>query len=209
MYGATSLTDQDQDRTLVAGVAPDRPFEAGYDEETVVVAYTGRAKLNCLRPAPKALRPTARLDSFAGTATIFSSLSIRKTCTGLHRRRRLSRHLWLKTGSCTSRSTPSTDPTTGGEASFSFTVARPGNYALVASVDAPADGSDSFWVNIDDEPTSSMIWDIDETSGFEERTVSVRENQGTTEFFHLAAGEHTVIIHGREMNTRLRGLRGT
>jgi len=54
-----------------------------------------------------------------------------------------------------------------------------------------------------------MIWDIDITSGFEERTVSWRgsgtydANEFVPKVFSLSAGEHELIVRGREGDTRL------
>jgi len=102
------------------------------------------------------------------------------------------------------------DPSSGGRASYWFIITTPGNYVVKAVVDAPNDGSDSFFVNVDSEPVGpAMIWDIDLTSGFEERSVSWRGSDtydaGDFAFkvFSLSAGEHELIIRGREGHTRL------
>jgi hypothetical protein len=93
----------------------------------------------------------------------------------------------------------------GGKAVFSFTIINAGNYVIQAMVDAPAEDSNSFYVNVDAPPEDpAMIWDVDMTSGFEERTVSWR-GKGTAESdeivpkrFNLSAGAHKLIIVGRE-----------
>jgi hypothetical protein len=93
----------------------------------------------------------------------------------------------------------------GGRAVFNFTVTNAGNYVVQALVDAPAEDSNSFYVNVDVPPKDpAMIWDIDVTSGFEERTVSWR-GKGTAESdeivpkrFNLSTGTHKLIIVGRE-----------
>lgn len=93
----------------------------------------------------------------------------------------------------------------GGRAIFSFTITNAGNYLLQALVNAPGEDANSFYVNVDAQPEDPlMIWDFDVTNGFEERTVSWRGN-GTPESdeispkrFNLAAGEHKLIIVGRE-----------
>jgi hypothetical protein len=93
----------------------------------------------------------------------------------------------------------------GGKAVFSFTITNAGNYVIQAMVDAPAEDSNSFYVNVDAPPEDpAMIWDVDVTSGFEERTVSWR-GKGTAESdeivpkrFNLSAGAHKLIIVGRE-----------
>jgi len=105
-----------------------------------------------------------------------------------------------------------TDPTKGGKATYQFTITNAGDYIVKATVKAPNGGADSFFVNIDAEPTSpTMIWDIAHTSSFAEKTVSWRgkgsANANGAQFnpkvFTLTAGEHTLIIRGREKNTLL------
>lgn len=99
----------------------------------------------------------------------------------------------------------------GGRAVYAFNVTNAGYYAVLGTVDAPDTGANSFFVNVDADPTDpTMIWDIlPLTSGFEERYVSWRGN-GTfdsPEFpkktFFLSAGSHQLVVVGREPNTRL------
>lgn len=109
----------------------------------------------------------------------------------------------ILTNGCISQ--PETTGLEGGRAVFSFTITNAGNYVLQAVVDAPGEDSNSFYVNVDSQPEDpAMIWDIDVTSGFEERTVSWR-GKGTAESdeivpkrFNLSAGAHKLIIVGRE-----------
>ena len=98
-----------------------------------------------------------------------------------------------------------TDVAGGGKAVFTFTVAKAGNYVIHAIANAPDEDSNSFFLNIDADPVEPlMIWDLDVTKGFEERIVSWRGNgdQDSDEFkpkvFALAAGEHKLIVVGRE-----------
>ena len=54
-----------------------------------------------------------------------------------------------------------TGVTNGGQAVYSFNLAKAGNYLVSALVLAPSDGRNSFYVNIDAQPTDPlMIWDI-------------------------------------------------
>jgi len=93
----------------------------------------------------------------------------------------------------------------GGRAVFNFTITNAGDYVLQAVVNASGEDSNSFYVNVDAQPEDpAMIWDIDVTNGFEERTVGWRGN-GTAESdeivpkrFNLSAGAHKLIIVGRE-----------
>jgi hypothetical protein len=98
-----------------------------------------------------------------------------------------------------------TDVAAGGRAIFKFTAPKAGAYVIHAIANAPDEDSNSFFLNIDAEPQDpEMIWDIEVTKGFEERVVSWRGSGDTTsdEFapkrFTLTAGEHKLIIVGRE-----------
>ncbi len=100
----------------------------------------------------------------------------------------------------------------GGRATYLLTVPNAGDYTISAVVDAPNTAADSFFVNIDAEPTDPLtIWDIrPPTSGFESRTVGWRGNgtfdspQFPVKVFNLSAGVHQLIIRGREGNAQLR-----
>lgn len=107
--------------------------------------------------------------------------------------------------------TVDTGVTNGGRAIFAFNVTNAGYYTVHATVDAPNTAANSFFVNVDADPTDpAMIWDIlPLTSGFEERYVSWRGN-GTfdkPEFpqkkFFLSVGLHQLVVIGREPHTRL------
>jgi hypothetical protein len=102
----------------------------------------------------------------------------------------------------------------GGFLIFRFQVAEPGEYGILAEVDAPGLSANSFFVSINDEPLDpASIWDIPLTSGFQDRVVSWRGTRGTETvpehpqaFFDLEAGEHELNIVGREGGVRLRKL---
>jgi len=104
----------------------------------------------------------------------------------------------------------STGLTGSGRAAYTFTLATNGDYLVSALVNAPDTASNSFYVNIDAEPTDpTMIWDIPVTSGLTNRTVAWRGN-GTSDMpqfvpktFTLTAGSHQLIIRGREPGTQL------
>jgi len=98
-----------------------------------------------------------------------------------------------------------TEVNEGGKAIYSFTLTNAGNYVIHAMVNAPDESANSFYVNVDAQPEDPMmIWDIDVTNGFEDRTVSWRGNGGadSDEFapkrFKLSAGAHKLFIVGRE-----------
>jgi parallel beta-helix repeat protein len=99
---------------------------------------------------------------------------------------------------------------TGGQAVYNFATTNSGLYVIEAIVNATNDSANSFYVNIDGQPTDpTMIWDIPVTSGFEQRLVSWRGNgtfdndQFVPALFNLSAGTHQLIIIGREANTEL------
>jgi hypothetical protein len=102
-----------------------------------------------------------------------------------------------------------TDVTDGGLAVGSFNIAQTGNYLVTAMVIAPSLSQNTFYVNIDAEPTDPlMIWDIPVSSTLTSRTVSWRGNgngdpqsdQYIPKMFALAAGPHQIYIRGRDAN---------
>lgn len=93
----------------------------------------------------------------------------------------------------------------GGKAVFEFTVAKAGTYEIYADVNASAEDANSFYLNIDAPPEDpAMIWDIDVTSGFQERVVSWRgkgepeNDEIKPKRFNLTAGAHKLFLVGRE-----------
>jgi hypothetical protein len=103
-----------------------------------------------------------------------------------------------------------TDVTTGGTASYVFTVPTNGTYVVSALMNAPSAGENSIYINVDATPTDpTMIWDIPVTSGFENRTASWRgggtidTNEFSPKIFTLSAGQHSLIIIGREADVAL------
>ena len=102
--------------------------------------------------------------------------------------------------------------TNGGRATYSFSIAKAGNYLVSALVIAPSQGENSLYVNIDAEPTDPlMIWDIPVSSALTNATVSWRGNSNSDpaaaqyipKVFHLSAGAHQLLIYGRDANTTL------
>jgi len=103
-----------------------------------------------------------------------------------------------------------TSLSSGGRAEYCFTVSIAGDYVVSALVNAPDTNANSFFVNIDAEPSDpAMIWDIPVTSGMASRTVGWRGN-GTlnaSEFvprlFSLSPGAHQLVVLGRAPNCQL------
>ena len=93
-------------------------------------------------------------------------------------------------------------PAQGGRALYTFNVTTPGDYVMSAMVNCPDGGSNSFFVNIDAEPSTAMVWHIPVTQGLESRTVTWPP--GTEpKVWTLNAGVHQLIVRGREANARL------
>ncbi len=97
------------------------------------------------------------------------------------------------------------DPAKGGRAAYKLNITTPGKYIVKAIVNAADLASNSLFVNFDGEPTSpTMIWDVPVTKGPAEVTVSWRgngtesANQYAPKVFTLSAGQHELIIRGRE-----------
>ena len=99
-----------------------------------------------------------------------------------------------------------------GRAAYNFTISKAGNYLVSAQVIAPSEAQNSFWVNIDAEPTDPlMVWDVYVSPTLGSQTVAWRGN-GTSDpansqyrpkVFYLTQGAHQLIIRGREANTSL------
>src|SRR5262249_27029618 len=101
----------------------------------------------------------------------------------------------------------------GGEAIYPFTLSIPGKYVVTAMINAPNSSANSFYVNVDSEPTDPyMTWDTQVSNGFTNEIVCWR-GAGTTsapqfspQIFTLMAGSHRLIIRGREGNTQLQSV---
>ena len=141
--------------------------------------------------APKPASPVAATGEKAAAATIPASAAV------------VTAPLVLKDGAISQPE--QTELADGGKATFSFTVARAGNYVIHAQVNAPGEDSNSFFINIDAPPEDPMmIWDMDVTAGFEERIVSWRgkgepeSDEFKPKVFKLSAGAHKIFVVGRE-----------
>ncbi len=108
-----------------------------------------------------------------------------------------------------------TDLLGGGSATYNFNITKAGYYCVSAMVNAPSTSQNSFFVNIDAQPTNPlMIWDIPVTSGFANQVVSWRGNgngnaaqaQYPRKAFYLAAGSHQLIIRGMDANVALQSI---
>ena len=93
----------------------------------------------------------------------------------------------------------------GGKAIFNFTLTNAGTFVIKGVVYAADESMNSFYLNIDEAPQDPlMIWDMEVTNGFEEKTVSWRGNGDANndeiapKRFQLSAGAHKLILVGRE-----------
>lgn len=87
------------------------------------------------------------------------------------------------------------------KADYCFTVEEAGDYVIAANVYGADDGSNSFYVQVNDEPSEGYKWHspINTTYGLA-YVSSATENPVT---LALPAGEHTVSVFVRETGTRL------
>jgi hypothetical protein len=101
--------------------------------------------------------------------------------------------------------TTTTGLTNGGRAVYNFTIADAGDYTLSALVNGPNATSNSFYVNIDAEPTGAgMLWSFPLTTGFVNKTVSWPGL--SAKVFTLSEGVHQLVIRGKDANTQLKSI---
>ncbi len=207
LSGGTSLIDRVRKRTLVTGIGLDEPFEADFDGSTVDVVYGGAGEVELHAPGATRLRVNGTPHSFVRVddRIIFAPNSDQLAWTA--GQAEIAPPFVLEEGSIYRSAVHSESPADAGRASFRFAIGHPGRYSIIGLVDAPNDGSDSFWVTIDQEPADERaIWHIEQTTGYEERVV-LRPEDGDATLFAFDAGDHEIIVRGREKNTRLRGIR--
>jgi len=117
-----------------------------------------------------------------------------------------------RTGSYVSQSYQTTDPALAGRAILPMFAPVAGDYTITANVDCADGASNSFFVDVDAEPTTSNIWHILVTTGTANRTVTFLETAGfetgtqSPAVWTLAAGSHLVHVYGRETNAQLYSL---
>jgi len=98
----------------------------------------------------------------------------------------------------------------GGRATWKFNITNSGSYTVSVFLNAPSEGANSMFLNIDTEPTDPMtIWDVPVTTGFQDRIAAWRGTGGfnTPEFspktWTLSTGQHTLVVRGREGGLQL------
>jgi len=97
-----------------------------------------------------------------------------------------------------------------GRARLPFTIDTAGTYRIRALVLAVDHNSNSMFYNIDQEPTvENIIWDFQPSSSLQEVVSSMRKNNQryieniNEKRFDLSAGNHELIIRGRETNLKI------
>src|SRR6185436_3305868 len=88
---------------------------------------------------------------------------------------------------------------------YTFTVQVPGNYVVSAKVKTPDASANSFYVNMDAEPTDPMmIWNLGVSTTLTNQAVSWQGiSDSVPKVFFLSAGTHQLIVRGREANAQL------
>ena len=169
------------------------PEPAGVHNGTVTFTGGGGASL--------ALSGSALSDSASQPAVL--PLSFESTAGSI-------RTPFAATAGYVSQSVETSSPSAGGQATYDFEISAAGNYTISAIVLAPTDGSNSFYINIDSQPTDpTMIWDLPLANSPTAAMVSWRgagsptDNEFLPKSFNLSPGVHKLIIRGREANTRL------
>src|SRR5207253_2057312 len=81
---------------------------------------------------------------------------------------------------------------TGGRAAYTFNNFFPGNYVVSAQVKAPNATANSFYVNVDAEPTDPMmLWNLGVSTVLTNETVSWQGiSDSVPKVFFLSAGTH-------------------
>ena len=92
-----------------------------------------------------------------------------------------------------------------GRAAWQFTATNAGSYTVNVVLNAPSEGANSVFINIDGEPTDpTMIWDIPVTTAFQSRAAAWRGKglfnmpEFVPKLWTLSLGPHMLVIRGRE-----------
>ncbi len=108
-------------------------------------------------------------------------------------------------GGMISQAIQTTTVSTGGRAAFWFTNRMAGNYVISAQVVAPNSSANSFYVNVDADPTDPlMLWNVPVNPALTNQSVTWQGISGTVpKSFLLSAGPHQLIICGHEAGAQL------
>ncbi|MDO6762462.1 carbohydrate binding domain-containing protein [Agarivorans sp. 1_MG-2023] len=89
-------------------------------------------------------------------------------------------------------------------AEITFTASQAGLYTLKGTTYAPNSQADSFYIKVNDG--TLQVWDINNTSYYEEMNVNYR-NEADQVDLDISAGKHTVTVYVREDGARLDRIR--
>jgi hypothetical protein len=95
-------------------------------------------------------------------------------------------------------------PSAGAQATYDFQISATGNYTISAIVQAPTEAANSFYVNVDAQPTDpTMIWDLPLVSSPTNAVVSWRgtgspDNNEFSRRSFTCPPVHKLIIRGRK-----------
>ena len=89
------------------------------------------------------------------------------------------------------------------QAVLCFNVTTPGTYRLRGWVLAPKSSSNSFFVQIDDQPANGYLWQMPLSTSYQPVYLTNRGSGPDPVEVFLDAGEHQVVFFEREKNTRL------
>lgn len=76
---------------------------------------------------------------------------------------------------------------------------------MLSMVNCPGSDSNSFFVDLEGDPISTMVWQVPVTSGFESRTVTWGGST-TPRFWTLTPGIHQLVIRGREAGAKIKSI---
>jgi len=93
-------------------------------------------------------------------------------------------------------------PDPANQVEYCFDINSAGSYRIKAGVYAATGSDNSFFVKVDNAPTSGYLWDFPKNTTYQEDHVSDRNGADPVEVV-LSAGEHTVTIFLREDGARL------
>ena len=94
------------------------------------------------------------------------------------------------------------DTAAGNYLEYCFYITEAGLYQIGASVFAPDENSDSFYISVDGSAHDGFIWDVDRFGAFGTDYVEVRDSNSVYSA-NFSQGSHIVRFHAREADTRL------
>jgi hypothetical protein len=106
-------------------------------------------------------------------------------------------------GDYISQATETLDPVNGGRAAFTIRIPTTGRYYLRAGVLCPDDTANSFFVEVDEEPTTDDLWFVPASISNQTKEVTLISELAWPRVHVLSAGLHSAVVRGREAAARL------